>query len=625
VSLQLIENHLQITYYLFIILAIYALVQFISALREKQLADYFKSVGLAVVAAAIGVGTFVGPLWGITEYTAYSIRGKSELQAPAGGEQVNGLPKSYAFDHSNGLLEPMAALVPDFYGGSRYFINDPEGRVYAELRQLQDQKQANQIASQAYSYWGPQSITLDYYAGAIIVFLFAVGIAFAERKYTWWLVSAGVLSIMLSWGTSLEWFNYFLFDYLPGYNKFRSVTFAIVIFFFAMPLLGALGLERLFEKGVDKAAKKKLLIALASTGGLCLLLILFAGAFSFTNENEASYPDWFRNALISDRESLMRSDAFRSLCFIVVVFIAIYFDIRKTISPALFYALLIILVTVDLAIVNKRSLTADNFMTPMDDTFEKMTDADREILKDKSYYRVYNINNPMNEARTSYFHHSIGGYHGAKMMRYKELFDSCIVDETESFYKDAQTGKMNFNKYTVLNMLNVKYVMGGNRIIQNPAANGAAWFVLGLMPAQSATEELEKTCAIDTHVTAVIDKSKFNVENFTYDSTYTITVKEHKPNYLKYESENSGNAFAVFSEIYYPKGWKAFIDGKETNIVRVNYVLRGLEIPAGKHAIEFKFVPDAYIVGNKITSVFSWLVLLVLLGTVGYSFKQKEE
>jgi hypothetical protein len=307
------------------------------------------------------------------------------------------------------------------------------------------------------------------------------------------------------------------------------------------------------------------------------------------------------------------------------VFVLIYFDLRTKISQVVFYGALIFLITIDLAAVNKRALTADNYKRKREGNLMTPTTADLEILKDKSYYRVYNLENPFNEARTSYFHNSIGGYHGAKMRRYQDLFDSCIIRETRSLAADAQTGKINFTKLGTINMLNVKYLKYGEQALRNPSANGPAWFVLGVFPVNNPTEELQKLNSIDNKSVAVIDQNQFKVQNFTYDSTSTIKLLDHKPNYLKYESQAAGNGLAVFSEIYYPKGWKAFIDGNETPILRADYVLRALEIPAGKHTIEFKFEPDAYYTGNKITTASSWITLLVFLGSIGLSLRRKDE
>jgi hypothetical protein len=400
----------------------------------------------------------------------------------------------------------------------------------------------------------------------------------------------------------------------------------LIILLLAMPLLGLLGLEKLIADGFDKTAKKKLLIALSVVGGFCLLLLVFAGMGSFTKENESQLPPWFMDALAADRKSMFRADAFRSLVFIVLAFAIVYFEVWKRFSLVAFCAALALLTLIDLAVVDKRYFTKDNFQRKRNGNVDQqMTNADQEILKDKSNYRVYNLQGAMAEANTSFFHQSIGGYHGAKMRRYMDLYDSCIVPETNKFIADAQSGKLDPQHYNTLNMLNVKYVVFGterDNIILNRGANGSAWFVQRVEKASSPTDELKKTCGLNTKMEAVIDESKFKIPAVSADSSATITIAEHKPNYLKYESQSAADGLAVFSEIYYPKGWKASIDGKPAEILRADYVLRALALPAGKHTIEFRFQPDAYFVGNKVTLAASWILLLTLLGSIGWTLKQ---
>ncbi|MFN3840184.1 MAG: YfhO family protein [Cyclobacteriaceae bacterium] len=627
-ALHLRENHLQITYYLLLIVLAYGLVQLVYAIRENQLSGFFKSVALLIPAALLATGSFFGPLWGISEYSQYSIRGKSELVSSAKETATDGLQKEYAFEYSNGIAEPLVLLIPNFYGGSSatYLVQNPESKVYQALVNAGDQRMANQLAPFTRAYWGPQSNTAPYYGGAIIFFLFIVGIVFADKKFVWWLVPLSVLAVVLSWGNNFASFNYLVFDYFPGYNKFRSVTFALLIILFAMPLLGLLGLEKLFEQGLSKQTKNKLLTALSASGGLCLFILLISGMLSYLNQNESDLPAWFMEALRDDRRSILRSDAFRSLSFIVAVFILIYFDVRKKI-PAGFYAMLIFFVTVDLAVVDRRYFTKDNYQSKRKNVIE-MSTADQQVLRDNDYYRVLNLNNPMADALTSYYHNSIGGYHGAKMKRYQDLYDSCIYPEINRLIESAQTGDPDYKNLPVINMLNTRYIFyGQNRanVLRNQYANGNAWFVRKLNVVNSANEELNNVATIDSKKQAVINGSAFTVSDTTFavDSAATIKLVTHKPNHLKYETVNPANGLAVFSEIYYPKGWTATIDGKTSAILRVNYVLRALEIPAGKHSVEFRFNPKPYATGNKITLASSWLVLLVLLGSMAWYIKNR--
>lgn len=633
-ALHLKENHLQITYYLGMIVAIYGIIQLILFIREKRAADFVKSLAVLVPAVVIALGSFVGPFWAVTEYGAYTIRGKSEIVPDSvGAKAADGLPKSYVFEYTNGILEPMTLMIPNIYGGHTHDARqlhvlalDQNSEVFKVLSRTQDQKLANELANRSVGYWGPQGGATPYYAGAVIVFLFVVGIAFAERKYTWWLVTISVLAVMMSWGDNFKLFNYFLFDYLPGYNKFRSVTFTIIIIVFAMPLLGFMGLEKIAAQGLDKPARKKLLIVLACTAGLCLFLILFCGfLFGFTRPGEEAMPVWFTKALVDDRIGLLRGDAFRSMIFMLLAFVAIYFETWKKISAPAFYSFFIILILIDMAVVDKRYLTDDNFRRKRELLTFDMNEADQRILQDKSYYRVYNIRgDAWAEARTSFFHNSIGGYHGAKLRRYQDLYDSCIIRQTYQVFEDARKGQLNPQLYGSINMLNVKYMVYETDVLPNPGANGPAWFVNDVKLVNTPNEELKAVCDINTRTTAVVDGSKFKPGPVAADSTASIAILEHRPNYLKYESQSQNGGLAVFSEIYYEKGWKAFVDGKEAPILRANYVLRALNLPAGKHVVEFRFEPDAYMTGNAITRICSILVLLVLIGCIGWSVRREE-
>ena len=394
-----------------------------------------------------------------------------------------------------------------------------------------------------------------------------------------------------------------------------------------MPLLGFIGLEKVIQTGLTKEIKKKLLIAVGITGGLCLLLLLFAGMFSFVSDREQQMqlPRFFLDALASDRKSLLRSDAFRSLVFISLAFTSIYFEIWNKFAPIVFYAFLGLVILIDIAAVDSRYLTKESYRRKRENTFFTLNQADQEILKDKSYYRVYNLQDAWAEARTSYYHNSIGGYHAVKLRRYQDLYDSCLSIQTNKLMQDASAGQPNFSAYGVINMLNAKYLVygpGSDNVIRNPSALGSGWFVQRVEEANSPNDELSKTCDLNTRTTAVVDVSKFKVPAFNFDSEATIRLLEQNPNFLKYETQASEPGLAVFSEIYYPEGWTATIDGQAAEIIRANYVLRALAVPAGKHTIEFRFQPDAYTVGNKITMASSWLMLLVLVGCIGWTMKK---
>lgn len=629
-ALHLRENHLQITYYLMLIVLVYGLVHLVLAFREKQLASFFKTILLLIPAVVIAAGTFFGQFWAISEYTRYSIRGASEIEISKNGEDISGLSKSYAFNNSYGILEPITLLIPNFYGGSssNYLVQDQTSETYKALANSGDQETANQLASYTSAYWGPQRPfgAVPYYAGAIITFLFVAGIVFADKKYVWWLVPLSTLSLMLSMGDSFSAFNYFMFDYFPGYNKFRSVTFALVIILFSMPLLGMLGLENLLAKGWSKETQKKLLWPVSITVGLCLIFIAIGGFGSYLKPEEAQLPAWFRSALAKDRIALLRSDAWRSFWLILIFCGGIFALLKNYLKPAVIYPVLVVLIWFDLGFVNTRYFTKDNYKRKRENAFAQPTAADQEILKDKSYYRVYNLQSPMTEARTSFFHNSLGGYHGAKLRRYQDLYDSVISKNTRQLFEDFQKGTPDFEAYNALNMLNAKYFVYGpdkENVILNPAAFGNAWFVKEVIPVNSPAEELMKVTAIKTKDIAVMNSQQVSGQ-LEVDSLASVSLMEHQPPYLKYESESSTKGIVVFSEIYYPKGWHAFIDGNEVPILRADFILRALEVPAGKHIIEFKFEPQPYVIGNKITMASGWLLLLVVMGSIGWSVRNPD-
>ena len=628
-ALHLRENHLQMTYYLVLMVLAYGIVRLVEAVKSKAVPEFIRSAGLGLAAALFAAATFFGQFWSVTEYGKYSIRGKSELNTQQPGKISGGLNREYAFEYSNGIIEPLTLLIPNILGGSTMesLISNESGKTYQALVNSSDSQLANQLAPYTIAYWGSQSNTAPYYAGAAMVFLFVVGLFYSDRRWVWWLLPVSFLSIVLSWGSNFAAFNNFIFDYLPGYNKFRSVTFTLVMILIAMPLIGMMGLESLLKTGINKQNRKGLFTAFGVTGGLCLVLILIGGIGGFSRPEEAQLPAWLLNAMKEDRQGLLRSDAIRSLIFISILFFALWSELFRRLSVLSFCGLLLVVVMVDIFSFNTRYFGEDKYRRKAEDAVQ-MTVADKLILQDTSYYRVYNLVGPMNEARTSYFHHSIGGYHGAKIRRYQDLYDSVIAPQTQQFIEGARTGDLNFGQMTAVNMLNVRYIVYGpesENVIPNQRAYGPAWFVNKIVLANNATEELKMIAENDLESTAVVDRNKFTeVANAVVglDSLSSIKLVSRGPRQMIYRTLNSQSGMAVFSEIYYPEGWRAMIDGKEASMVRVNYILRGLMVPAGEHTIEFKFEPAPYVVGDKITATANWLVLLLFFSSVFISTKK---
>lgn len=627
-ALELRENHLQITYYLMIMIVIYGIIILIEAIRNNRVKDFIIKTAWLIAVAILALGTFFGKFWATYEYSQYSIRGKSELTADVSpNETGSGLKKSYAFEYSNDALGPFTLLIPNFLGGdySNFLIQDEDSEVLKTLQRSNNQQAANQLAQYSSAYWGDKP-PAPYYAGAIICFLFVIGLFYADRKYKIWLSICAVIGILLSYGDTLPSLNYFLFDYLPGYNKFRSVTFTIILAQISFTLLGFIGLENLMSRKISKADQKKLLTALATTGGLCFILILVAGMFSFTKNGEEQLPRWFLNALVDDRQSLMRADAWRSLIFISLAFVSLFFYLKTDkLSIPVLGGILTILILADTISVDKRFFGKDNYRRQSDRSFFTANAADQEIAKDNSDYRVYNLQGAWAEARTSYHHNSIGGYHGAKLHRYQDLYDYCLQEQTRALIQSLQQGNRDLSQFGVLNMLNAKYLTFGterNSILPNNSALGSAWLVTKLKKVNSPDGELQATCEANTANEAVIDASKFTADKNTYDASGTIELVSKQPDELEYKAGLNEQSFAVFSEIYYPKGWKAYVDNDQVEILRANYVLRALELPKGKHTITFKFEPEAYYIGNTVTLVSCIILLLVVLGSIGHSIKQ---
>jgi len=625
-ALHLRFNHFQVTYYLLLIVLFYGLMQLIQSVKEKKLSDLAKTVGFLVIAAVLALGSNFGRMWTIMEYSPYSIRGESALSGDK--SKSTGLDKDYAFEFSNGIAEPVFLFVPNFYGGSSFQDLGKNSNLEQALRKNGiARQQINQQVKRAPSYWGDQRLSAPYYAGATIVFLFVLSMMVLDRKYAFWLGLTAALGIVLSWGDNFSTINYLIFDYLPGYNKFRSVTFTIIITVLCFVLAGFLGLEKLLSTEWNKKLQRKFLTALGITGGFALACILFAGLGSYRGAIDAQlagYPDWYLEALRADRASLLRVDAVRTLIFVLLLAGVIWAVARQKLNLFLGYVLIILLVLIDIFGVQKRFINGDTFTRKSRKSEFLKTQADEVILNDRTLdYRVLNLINPFNDAKTSYHHKSIGGYHGAKMGRYQDLIEQCISPEMTHVISALQKVNLNFGKTEVINMLNTKYFIAGssaNAVIPNQSANGNAWFVRDVKKVRTADEEIGMLKEINTRNVAVINQEEFEGLDDQYSAASIIALVEYKPNYLKYEVTASDDGLAVFSEIYYPKGWTAKIDSAEVDILRANYVLRALEIPKGNHIVEFEFRPRSYFSGNTVMWVANVLIILILLGAITRPF-----
>jgi len=641
-SLMLSANHLQMTYYAAILSLIIGITYLVYAIREKTLPDFSKTAGFLLIAVLFAVGTNFSRLYTTYEYGKFSIRSQSELSLN-NENKSSGLDKEYILDYSYDLGEAMTAFIPRFKGGGMSEPLSTSSATYKFLAEAQGAEPAKKMVEGGMPmYWGSQPISgAPFYFGAVLCFLFVLGIFLVKGKDKWWLVAVFVVSLLLSLGKNFSLLTNLMLDFFPGYNKFRDVKNIIVIEQFAMALLGALAIKEVYQRKISSDEfMKGLKYAFGITGGLALIFAVIPGlAGSFSGSTDAQYlqmgwPKQLVDALIADRQSALRMDAFRTFIFVLLAAGGLWAYWNNKIKAQYVLVLWVALVLVDMWPVNKKYFNNDNFTSKKEVAvpFQEMP-VDKEIKKDKDlYYRVLNLQNPMADARTSFFHKSLGGYHGAKMKRYNELYSYAIEPEMRmliaGFQKPESIDSI-MDYLPVINMLNTKYYIYdlNQPPLPNTHALGNAWFVKSAKVVDSADQEVTAMKNFDPKSTAIVNKSfEKDLSGFSSGSGEgEIKLTEYQPNYLKYEaSVNSGSQLAVFSEIYYPKGWKSFIDGKETPHIQADFVLRGLVIPAGKHQVEFKFEPSSYYLGNKVSLASSILLLLSIGGYLFYSFKIKK-
>lgn len=652
------QNHVQIVYYTLLIAVCMAVVYLIQCIRNKELGHFLKVAGLALVAGVMSMLSFAVMLFPTYDYAKETMRGgRSELVKPGSdaNKSKGGLDKDYAFGYSYGITEVLTMIVPRMYGGSSGEMQpgSKTAEVLMEKTGMADD-QADQFAQQMPAYWGPQGGTSGaVYFGAIICVLFIFGLVYYTGWHSQWIIAATILGILLAWGKHFSAFNYFLFDHLPFYNKFRAPSIAMVIPQLTMPLLAALGLNQIFEGNYDKEVFwKKFRLATVISGIFIAVLAIMYFMFDYKGESDNMLRDNLANSMVQqmsqkgqptpeavqqaqdfgrsitnalrdDRQSLFGSDLVRSIIFIALAVGLLYLYAKNKLNKNIAAIGLTVLVFIDLIGVDLRYLSSKNYTEAdhFDQTFVP-TKADLQIMQDTSYYRVFNSDgDPFQHspatARTSYLHNSVGGYHPAKLALYNDLIFEQLVK-----------GNMQ-----VFNMLNTKYFIVPNPadrqpVVQpNPDALGPAWFVGAIQYVNNANEEMRALDHFSPADTAIMDKREQSKVAFPpqKDSTATITLTENMNDRMRYKSSAKTNGFAVFSEVYYPNGWKAYIDGKETPIAKVNYVLRGLSIPAGEHTIEFTFKPSSYYTGDLISLIVGIISILVLLYGIFILWKKNRD
>ncbi|MGM0945022.1 MAG: YfhO family protein [Bacteroidota bacterium] len=615
--LQLKFNHLQITYYTLITSVIYVIVRLIFDWKKEGLARMAKTFLFLIIGAILAVGGNIGRLATALEYSPYSTRGEATLET-----ESSGLDKDYAFSWSNGKLETLTLLIPNFYGGGSQTALPADSNAGKALRSNGvDNAQARGFLQGAPTYWGDQPFTGGpIYGGVILVFLAILGIWAAPKESLITFGTIIILSLMLSWGKNLSWFNYLLFDILPGYNKFRAVSMALGMTLFAIPVLGMISLERLLER----KELKPLLISGGIVGTLLLLLAVAGGAFfRFEAAVDANLPDWLASAIQKDRKAMLSASAWKSLGLVAAAFVLIYFTLKEKISSSILGIALTLLVVADLWLENRHYLNAESFQSNPAKQFFAETGAEQKILEDEGYFRVLNLTESFTQgARTSYRLYSLGGYHGAKLRRYQDLIDYQLQAETQNFISKAQEGDFDWQGIGVINMLNTKYLIAGqdaNSVFENPLAIGPAWVPAEIISINSNKEEIQRIGEINTKVQATVAASQGQVSA----GKGRITLQANSPNELRYQAEMEEGGLVVFSEVFYPEGWKATIDGQTADILRVNYLLRGIEVPAGNHEVVMTFSPASYTATKTPMILFQYLIVMSLIAGIFYTYKQE--
>ncbi|NNC62767.1 MAG: YfhO family protein [Eudoraea sp.] len=616
-ALEINANHYQMTYYFMLLVLVIGVVLLIDSIRNKALLSYLKSVGVLFLAVFLGIAVNATALMATKEYADWSTRGSSELTVNPDGspkDATQGLSKDYITEYSYGLTESLNLFVPRLFGGSNNEDLGTNSKAYAYLtEQGVPRSQALEFASGLPLYWGSQPIVAGpAYVGAILVFLFVMGLILVKGRTKWWLLGGVLLSLLLSWGKNFGWLTDFMIDYFPFYDKFRAVSSIQVVLELCVPVLGVLAVSELLGTRRKREEKLKALkLSFLICAGIGVVLLLVKGMFDFDGLNDEVYQRYFGDEVLAmikrDREAVYINDTLRSLIFVLLTAVLLWFFIKEKIKERIMLVFLAVLICFDLVGVALRYVDQDDFVSKrrMNQPFQ-ISNTDKQILADTTVYRVYDTSEGLNGARTSYFHKSIGGYHAAKPAVIQDLFEYHI-------YR---------NNRQVLNMLNVKYVIQqneeGQRVASiNPEAQGNAWFVELLLPVQTADEEIMALDSMKLASEAVFNRSDFPLINqFRYeiDSTASISLLNYKPNQLEYLTVNDHDGIAVFSELYYPQGWNAYLNGKIVPHFRVNYGLRAMEIPSGEHKVEFKFEPEVIARGSMITMISSILFGIILVG-----------
>ncbi|WCT12807.1 hypothetical protein [Mucilaginibacter jinjuensis] len=641
-AIEIRSNHIQMTYYLLLAILILVIFEVVNAIRTKTVPAFLKALAYLGVATLLALAVNASTLWSTAEYSNDTIRGKSNLTKSSVKEPGNGLDKDYAYEWSEGVGETFTVLVPNLYGGGsglaaldnnsavvKAFVNKgiPEDQAVGYVQQL--------AGIGISTYWGDKQFTEGpFYFGAIVCFLFVLGLFIVKDRIKWWLLAAAILSVLLSYGRNFIFFSDLFFNYFPLYNKFRAVESIMVIAALCFPVMAFLAINEIIVTKDRTEIFKKLKIVLYVIGGFTLLLAVMPDLFfSFKSpqhlqiiqyltqalKGDADFANSIGNAIVQDRIGLARADAIRSLVLILITFGVLWAFIKQKFNATVLSLILLAVTLVDMWQIDKRYLRDDSFVAKADIQKPQPREVDTFILRDKDPdFRVIDLTQPLKQdAITPYFYKSIGGYSAARLKRYDELIDNQM---TKSLNQD------------VLDMLNTKYVITANPKTQalsmqtNATACGHAWFVKSVRYVNNADQEMQIISSFTPKDEAIVDKkfrSLIDEKQTIVDPAATITLTSYSPDHMVYQSGSTATMVAVFSEIYYDKGWKMLIDGVEKPYFRADYVLRAAQIPVGNHKIEFIFHPASYYTGEGISLAGSILLVLALGGVVYTETKKK--
>ena len=681
-SFEIKANHPQITYYLAIIIFGYAIWQLCAAIKDKVLPKFIRTSLVLLITGLIGIATNVNHLWPTYEYAQHTMRGGSELVAEGSDEEAaesgkksrSGLDLEYATAWSYGIGETANLLIPNFNGGASSGELGRNSETYKALKS--SGYNAEQIVKALPLYWGPQPFTAGpMYMGAISIFLCILGFFVLKGGLKWWVGGVSLLALTLGWGYHFMPMSELFFNYAPLYNKFRTVSMILVILQVVIPLLGVVTANELIfksEKYNLKRVKTGFFWSLGLTAGLSLVFMVIPSlAGNFSSASDAQLPEILVDSIQEDRVSLLRSDALRTIIYIVVAAGILWMGFIKKLKGVHVAALLLLLVTFDMWSIGKRYLNDSHFVTNREfNNAFNLRPVDKHILEDKDQnYRVLDLSvNTFNDAYVSYHHKTIGGYSPAKLQRYQDMIEHHISREIGAISRDMSGVKTIYDaqnalgNYPVLNMLNTKYIVidGNAPALVNNRALGNAWFVTNVAKAANANEEIAMLGGIDPAHEAVIAQefiapeylgefynpvanSRGNTCYFPVDSAATITLESYSPNRLVYKYSSATAAIALFSEVFYKDGWKAVVrsndsqgssasatsdnKGLQPQVFRANYILRALALPAGSGEIEFTFAPESFTKGELYSRIASGLLIVLLLGGIVYTFlkRGKEE